>query len=601
MLDMSIPKGVSIIVKCAENLEYSVPGSKKSAKTRKWCVVFIGGKKKMVTDMIDAQDGCPVWNSEVSIDLVTPVDPVVMLVLDGERRHIGQVVIPLAQVPRTGPPNFDASRLHYSELEPTKKNSTPRGRLVYWIWATSYWPPGTKLEAKSKSIKGSLSHLGRSKSKLQTSYGAPSIGGGLDDRNSTFSSDDRYSRAPSMVSGAYSESNLSGQTSFMGTSNPSQSMGAGNGLGLSPSTGGWNNSVGNVGGAPLFHGSQLGGTGSSYNPLAGCDDDGSVTGIPRLRSDASSNAGAFGRPPIYQSSLQLRQSQGDLYAESIGDAGAGKHKGLLKKMKHRFSKSTQNLTKSAAKKAGGDKIYGDTRGSLSRDSYLPDGSTRTVGAEEFGNVASNSPFQSRKPDQSGPQLRTEASTESANRLFGSPQTNNVGSWGLHAEERPKKPLEEMSHREIMNYAMQLERSSQVSRAEVVRVQSERDELVKKVESTEKDLDKVRCALADLRFRLLTAGLTDFLELPPSPGKTASLQLGTSSNDLYDDGWHTKSTGGMETSRGSHSVIGEAPQPTFLDKLTALTAHTRKLGGAPTAASHEEPPMPVAPTPVTDWW
>ncbi|KAA3671663.1 uncharacterized protein DEA37_0009985, partial [Paragonimus westermani] len=148
MLDMSIPKGVSII----------------GAKTRKWCVVFIGGKKKMVTDMIDAQDGCPVWNSEVSIDLVTPVDPVVMLVLDGERRHIGQVVIPLAQIPRTGPPNFDASRLHYSELEPTKKNSTPRGRLVYWIWATSYWPPGTKLETKSKSIKGSLSHLGRSKS-----------------------------------------------------------------------------------------------------------------------------------------------------------------------------------------------------------------------------------------------------------------------------------------------------------------------------------------------------------------------------------------------------------------------------------------------------
>ncbi|KAA3671327.1 uncharacterized protein DEA37_0003703, partial [Paragonimus westermani] len=252
-----------------------------------------------------------------------------MLVLDGERRHIGQVVIPLAQIPRTGPPNFDASRLHYSELEPTKKNSTPRGRLVYWIWATSYWPPGTKLETKSKSIKGSLSHLGRSKSKLQTSYGAPSsIGGGLDDRNSTFSSDDRYSRPPSMVSGAYSESNLSGQTSFMGTSNPSQSVLAGNGLGLSPSIGGWNNSVGNVGGAPLFRGSQLGGTGSSYNPLAGCEDDGSVTGVPRLRSDASSNAGAFGRPPIYQSSLQLQQSQGDLYAESIGD-GAGNTRNLF--------------------------------------------------------------------------------------------------------------------------------------------------------------------------------------------------------------------------------------------------------------------------------
>ncbi|KER20735.1 hypothetical protein T265_10788 [Opisthorchis viverrini] len=286
-----------------------------SAKTRRWHVVVAGGKKKMVTDVVDAQDGCPTWDTEFNIDLVSPTDPIVMLILDGERRHIGQVVIPLAQVPRTGPPNFDPSRLRYSELEPTKKNSCPRGRLVYWIWATSYWPPGTKLDSKSKSHKGSISHLGRPKS--------------------------RSSKAASMVSGAYSESNLSAQTSYMG-GYPMTGGGA-------PSSVAWTNRPGATLG--------MGGT-ASYNPLASYDEEGSTRGSQQYGSDMDDP----GRPPLYRSALQLKNNQAG-YAESTVSGYSGK-RGLMRKVKSKLSKSTLSITQAVAKKAGGDKLYPDPHGSV---------------------------------------------------------------------------------------------------------------------------------------------------------------------------------------------------------------------------------------------
>ncbi|TPP65944.1 C2 calcium lipid binding region CaLB [Fasciola gigantica] len=384
-MEQRIPKGVRIVVRNGINLEYSVPGSKKSGKSWNWCVVFSGGKKKMATDYVEAKDGCPTWNCEVAIDLVSAADPVVLMVLDGDHRQIGQVIVPLVQIRYTDSNNFDPSRLIQADLEPTKKNSTPRGRLNFWIWATSYWPPGTKIESKSKSIKGSLSHLG---GKLRSKHHKTRE---PDDQSSTFSyaSDvNRSPRAPSMVSGAYSESNLSGNTSYMGS--PVDPLG-----GLPP---GWRGSS--------VVTSQLGVPGASYNPMAGMDD-GHTSDIDDPRVP--------GRPPVYQSALNLDGVRGS-YAESTSGR-SGKHHTLIRKMKSKLSKSTHNLTLAVAKKAGGDKIYGDGRSSvlsvssskinqqypdsttvginqipsgsvlsLSRDNYPIEGGTRTSGGDHAYNM-----------------------------------------------------------------------------------------------------------------------------------------------------------------------------------------------------------------------
>ncbi|GAA54962.1 hypothetical protein CLF_106216 [Clonorchis sinensis] len=565
---MDIPKSVTIVVKCAENLEYSMPGSKKSAKTRRWHVVVAGGKKKMVSDVVDAQDGCPTWDTEFNIDLVSPTDPVVMLVLDGERRHIGQVVIPLAQVPRTGPPNFDPSRLRYSELEPTKKNSCPRGRLVYWIWATSYWPPGTKLDSKSKSHKGSISHLGRPKSRQGTSGTRPSAG--VDDWHSTFSSDGRSSKAASMVSGAYSESNLSAQTSYMGGYQMTS--------GGAPSSVAWTNRPGATLGT--------GGT-ASYNPLASYDEEGSTRGSQQYGSDMDDP----GRPPLYRSALQLKNNQAG-YAESTASGYSGK-RGLMRKMKGKISKSTLSITQAVAKKAGGDKLYPDPHGSVlsvasSREHIqFPDSTSGQNQRPPSGSMTSL-PRESYAPDgavRSGPtDAGRTGSFGSTNRTPETPPSNN---WFLHAEERPNKPLEDMSHRELLNYAMQQQRSAQVTRAELARVQNERDEINKKAEQSEKELDTVRASLADLRFRLLTAGLTDFLELPSAAG-------GRSTSLKFDNPFPGRDT------RTAFSVGGFHAEPattdvhqTFLDKL-------KKFG---LGSQNDEPSVPSVPAvaPTTNWW
>ncbi|VDP97609.1 unnamed protein product [Trichobilharzia regenti] len=129
-----------------------------ASKNRRWRVIFLGGEDKLASEYVDAEDGCPKWDCEVTL----PSDPVCLRVVDGDNHHIGQVNIPLNQIPQTGNPNFDLSRLSYSELEPTRKNSHPHGRLVYWIWAIDYWPPGTQVNTiqHSKSLRGSLNHIG---------------------------------------------------------------------------------------------------------------------------------------------------------------------------------------------------------------------------------------------------------------------------------------------------------------------------------------------------------------------------------------------------------------------------------------------------------
>ncbi|VDN15989.1 unnamed protein product, partial [Dibothriocephalus latus] len=146
------------------------------AKTRRWRVIFIGGERKQATSVVDAQDGFPRWDCEYIFSSFPspslnstppkPIDSVAMLVIDGKERHVGQVVVPLAEIAdiRTAPVLI-TSNLRIADLQPTKHNSCPCGQLSFWIWVEDLWPEGTipggaKSLSGSHSFKGSLSQLG---------------------------------------------------------------------------------------------------------------------------------------------------------------------------------------------------------------------------------------------------------------------------------------------------------------------------------------------------------------------------------------------------------------------------------------------------------
>ncbi|VDM02698.1 unnamed protein product [Schistocephalus solidus] len=137
-----------------------------AAKTRRWRVIFLGGEKKQATGIIDAQDGYPRWDCEVQITTPKPVDSVSMLVIDGKERHVGQVIIPLAEIAdvKTAPVLITAN-LRVVDLQPTKHNSTPCGQLSFWVWVVDFWPEGTiaggsRSLSTSRSFKGSISQIG---------------------------------------------------------------------------------------------------------------------------------------------------------------------------------------------------------------------------------------------------------------------------------------------------------------------------------------------------------------------------------------------------------------------------------------------------------
>uniref|UniRef100_A0A5K3FUC6 C2 domain-containing protein n=1 Tax=Mesocestoides corti TaxID=53468 RepID=A0A5K3FUC6_MESCO len=160
-----LPRSIKIVVHDGRNLDYRVAGSKKTPQTRRWRVIFIGGEKKQATGIVDEQDGFPRWDCEVLIVTPKPTDAVSMLVVDGKERHVGQVIIPLAEIPPGPPPSLVTSQLHVRELEPTKHNSNPCGYLSFWIWIVDYWPEGTvappvKSLGHARSFRESLSHLG---------------------------------------------------------------------------------------------------------------------------------------------------------------------------------------------------------------------------------------------------------------------------------------------------------------------------------------------------------------------------------------------------------------------------------------------------------
>ena len=102
-------------------------------------------------------------------EIVDVKEPVVIKVTDSDDHHVGQVVIPLVQIPPR-PSNASGkltteANLRVSELEPTKKVSNVHGSLYYWIWADSFYNDGGPTKSPGSSVIGG-DRLHRSASKL---------------------------------------------------------------------------------------------------------------------------------------------------------------------------------------------------------------------------------------------------------------------------------------------------------------------------------------------------------------------------------------------------------------------------------------------------
>ncbi|CAH8593438.1 unnamed protein product [Schistosoma mattheei] len=443
---MNIPKKVNIIVQRGENLEYT-SSLKKASKSRRWRVIFLGGEVKLASEYVDAEDGRPIWDCEVTLDLISPSDPVTLLVVDGDNHHIGQVDIPLNQVPQTGNPNFDLSRLCYSDLKAKRKNSNAHGRLVYWIWAIDYWPPGTQANTvhHSKSLRGSLTNLSskiRSKSKHRSK------------------NDNEYTNG-------YQKREINGSSATLQV------------------------------------------PGMSYNPF---ENDGTL----------SEFSGPMGLPPMYQSHSNSPYAQSEFGGSLAGSIKSTKQKNMLKKFKSKLSHSTLNLAEAAAKKAAGKDPYfqslekgskSNLRGSQSSiggTSYRASTSQLDISTRLVSDNGGGYPSQSLYPRQDSGKSRISASSyldeqgvatpiqqrtdgvgEVSAAPFESPGSFHTSAFGAQPDDRPSKPIEDMTKRETAEYVTHLLKSLQTARTEITRLQIENDRLTGHSHESERELNEVR--------------------------------------------------------------------------------------------------------------
>ncbi|CAH8618120.1 unnamed protein product [Schistosoma bovis] len=526
---MNIPKKVNIIVQRGENLEYT-SSLKKASKSRRWRVIFLGGAVKLASEYVDAEDGRPIWDCEVTLDLISPSDPVTLLVVDGDNHHIGQVDIPLNQVPQTGNPNFDLSRLCYSDLKAKRKNSNAHGRLVYWIWAIDYWPPGTQANTvhHSKSLRGSLTNLSskiRSKSKHRSK------------------NDNDYTNG-------YQKREINGSSATLQV------------------------------------------PGMSYNPF---ENDGTV----------SEFSGPMGLPPMYQSHSNSPYAQSEFGGSLAGSIKSSKQKNMLKKFKSKLSHSTLNLAEAAAKKAAGKDPYfqslekgskSNLRGSQSSiggTSYRASTSQLDISTRLVSDNGGGYPSQSLYPRQDSGKSRISASSyldeqgvatpiqqrtdgvgEVSAAPFESPGSFHTSAFGAQPDDRPSKPIEDMTKRETAEYVTHLLKSLQTARTEITRLQIENDRLTGHSHESERELNEVRMTLATLRNRLLEDNLTQYLELPRETN--GYMGIGSSRVDSVIGLSARNNTGMMNNANPFDNVRREStiePQ-SFLSKISSLGMNAR---------------------------
>ncbi|KAM7537390.1 hypothetical protein Aperf_G00000060856 [Anoplocephala perfoliata] len=180
----SPPRVVTVRVNKALGLRNTYLEGKKYRKDNcKWKVKVKGGKKTLESYIVNDPNGNPIWDFEATLyflvieylfcsEIVDVSQPVVIKVTDSDNHHIGQVVIPLVQIPprpaistTTKPMNADNVRV--GELEPTKKVSEVYGKIYYWIWAESYYDDLGPGKSSGGSVLG-IDRVHRSASRLSS-------------------------------------------------------------------------------------------------------------------------------------------------------------------------------------------------------------------------------------------------------------------------------------------------------------------------------------------------------------------------------------------------------------------------------------------------
>ncbi|KAL7055299.1 hypothetical protein AAHC03_024566 [Spirometra sp. Aus1] len=537
-----------MVVHDGRNLDYRVPGSKKSAKTRRWRVIFIGGEKKQATSIVDAQDGYPRWDCEVTIMTPKPVDSVGMLVLDGKEREVGQIIVPLAEIAdiQTAP-TLITSNLRIADLQPTRHNSTPCGQLSFWIWVLDFWPEGTipgaaRSLAKSRSFKGSLSQIG-SAFKSHSSHDGTDHSR-LGKLRNVKRSDKRSAMGSALGNGGasvISGYSLGGGTGASGVNEyggRNESIISSHAMGWSSELGAGGSTISSCADGNASHqqarSSTMAASATSYNPLASPEEyPGNFGGQP-ARAASSWTLGPTENSAAYAEST-------DLSGGVLPPKPRGRRRSVLKKIRQKVSKSSASISELGhrikSRKSSPDGNFGNNGVS---NAVVTDGNLGFADSSMMPAQQDRRPSISR-PASSQDQNGASPSTNFEQQEWGLPSTGLVGApgnisskigetpYGLHPEERPGKPKAEMTKRELVELANLLEQRLMGTRTELVRAHMEQNELNAKIEDLNSELSSARSQLTDLRNRLLEDNMTQYLEVGGSSRSLDTYALPASSD------------------------------------------------------------------------
>ncbi|GAB1606027.1 uncharacterized protein LOC115218122 [Argonauta hians] len=136
-----VPHEVTVIVHNAKGLQ-----GKKLGR-HKFSVIFGYGSKKYRTSIVKAPGGNPVWNEESVLSINNYSDVLFFNVTEKED-ILGQVLVPLASL------RSSKGRVICTALQPHKKNSKPKGSLIYQCYISKYRDP-LEIEEKPKSRRNS--------------------------------------------------------------------------------------------------------------------------------------------------------------------------------------------------------------------------------------------------------------------------------------------------------------------------------------------------------------------------------------------------------------------------------------------------------------
>ncbi|CAI9731163.1 exocyst complex component 2 [Octopus vulgaris] len=137
----SIPDQVTVIVHNAKGLQGKKPGR------HKYSVIFGFGNKKYRTSVVKDPKGNPVWNEESVLSINNSSDTLFFNVTEKDD-ILGQILVPIASL------RGAKGRVICTALQPHKKNSKPKGSLIYQCYVSKYRESG-EVDDKSKSRRNS--------------------------------------------------------------------------------------------------------------------------------------------------------------------------------------------------------------------------------------------------------------------------------------------------------------------------------------------------------------------------------------------------------------------------------------------------------------